>query len=124
MTDKAKGQRRTIVGSLLIQKKYRLRKELAGQSDNLKKNRSDMTCINVVHSIQDVYRSQEVSREMLTVQTVKKDLRQRRIMEVTVAMAYEIWKSKHPETDAIKFRVFQMSKPVDVLLLRKNRLNQ
>lgn len=37
MTDKAKGQRTTIVASLLIQKKYQLRKELAGQSETTSK---------------------------------------------------------------------------------------
>ena len=139
--DKGKERRRIIAASMLIEKRYRLRRQLArdlgvrpnyftnldqrteSEASTLRRPRSDRTCMDVIREIQDTYRSSEVSRTLPTMRNVKSDLKERRVMEVTVNRAYDIWKKKSPQTD-VSLSSFQKLSPEDVLLQRRTRLIQ
>lgn len=142
--DNSKAQRRTIFTTILSEKYKRQQNRLAklfgtrpnylsqlqnykpeaikGRS-SLRKVRCDSTAPDTMASIADTYHSPEVSRELPLRKSVKKDLKPRHQMEVTVARAYAIWKAKHPSVN-LSLDVFRRFRPTDVLLLRQTRLNQ
>lgn len=93
-------------------RKYRPH-EIAGRL-SLRKPRSDTLSRETISSIEDAYRSQQISREMPTKKMVKKDLLPRRIMEVSVARTHNIWKEENPEM-TVSLNVFRRHRPDDVL---------
>uniref|UniRef100_A0A8C4WX24 Uncharacterized protein n=1 Tax=Eptatretus burgeri TaxID=7764 RepID=A0A8C4WX24_EPTBU len=138
--DISRVRRRTIMAAVMVEGKYCLKRQLAqdlgmrphyftniedhpSNGSRFWKRRSDLTCMDVVENIQSMYRTAEISREMPTMRTMRKDLAQRRIMEVTVSRAYDIWKSISPGAD-VSLSTFQKLRPIDVLPLRQNKLNQ
>ena len=143
--DKSRAKRSTIVASLLV-KKYRHQRRLAREigvrpqylgnvtkrsesnvaaTTRYRKQRSDMTCIDVVNSIHASYRDPAVSRELPLMRSVKKDLVPRRVMEVSVTRAYEIWKAETPDLDNVcSLSVFMKLRPDDVLLQCRHTVSQ
>ena len=60
-----------------------------------RKKRTDGTCVGVISSIEDIYRSAKVSTALpLPVKT--SDLKPKFTMNVTIARAYKMWRPPFP----------------------------
>ena len=143
--DKSRAKRSTIVASILV-KKCRHQRRLArdtgvrlqylgnvakrSESDvaattRYNKQRSDMTCIDVVKSIHASYRDPAVSRELPLMRSVKRGLVSQRVMEVSVARVFEIWKAESQNLDNVcSLSVFMKLRSDDVLLQCRHNVTQ
>ena len=84
-----------------------------------------MTCIDVMKSIHASYRDPAESRELPLMRSVKKDLVSRRVMEVLVVTAFEIWKAESQKLDnSWSLSVFMKLRPDDILLQCRHNVSQ
>ena len=91
-----------------------------------RKSRSEVTCLDVVKSIQIHYRDAAISRELPLMRVVKKNLKPRRVMDVSVQRAYDMLKERQQaDPDHMcSFSVFAKLRPDDVLLQRRQAILQ
>lgn len=135
--------RRLLISSVLIRRKYRNQKILARMLDTsenylvsiskqsehdllcpARKKRKDATCLDVVINVQNFYQDAKISRELPCMKSVKKQM-PRRVMEVTVERAYSMWKEVNPNSvGVVGFSLFQKLRPDYTLLQHKIKINQ
>ena len=135
--------RRLLVSSLMVAKKYRKQGMLARRLDlrpgyltnisksaveglpssRTRKRRADATCMDAINSIQAFLKEPAIARELPCMRTVVKQ-QQRFVMEVSMQQAYNLWKVENPEYAVVSFAVFARLRPSNVQLQHKITLNQ
>ena len=134
--------KRVIVCSLLISKKYRLMRTCSKELDirskfprkcrllhktnsiHKRKTGSDKISTIVIKTIRKFYEREDVSRILPCMMTVSKKTQiQKRVMEITIKQAHTLWEKVHP-VSPISESLFQRNRPSHVMTQQNNSMIQ
>ena len=134
--------KRVIVCSLSISKKYRLMRTCSKELDirskfprkcrllhktnsiHKRKTRSDMISTVVIKTIRKFYEREDVSRILPCMMTVSKKTQvQKRVMEITIKQAHTLWEKVHPASP-ISESLFQGNRPSHAMTQQNNSMIQ
>ena len=134
--------KRVIVCSLLISKKYRLMRTCSKELDirskfprkcrllhkpnsiHKRKTRPDMISTIVIKTIRKFYEREDVSRILPCMMTVSKKTQvQMRVMEITIKQAHTLWEKVHP-VSPISESLFQRNRPSHAMTQQNNSMIQ